>query len=135
MVPAVQPAAAYSLLLRLCFEIRPIDKVRGSNIPVLMVLHVLFQLRALAGVTTELDTTSLVTYVTNSFRSATIEDVAALLAEGLKVDEEQVDVAERVTVRCGVDYSLGGMHEARWELFPSEYASRSKRDPELCRML
>lgn len=111
-VPGVAPAVAYSLLLRLCFEVRRIDNVRGSNIPVLMILHVMFQLRALAGVRTQEDTDALATYVTNSFGSATIDGVGALLADGLKVNVEQVDVAERVTVRFGATCCVESVRQA-----------------------
>lgn len=111
---AVAPDVAISLLLRLCFEVRPIDHVRGANMPVLMVMHVVMQLRALAGVSTIRDTSALGTYSTGLFSSATAEDVAKLPSDGLKLTEGKVDVAERVTVRCcgrgerlGRGYSLG----------------------------
>lgn len=96
------PAVAFSLLLRLCFEVRSIDNVRGSNMPILMLLHVVLQLRSLAGVSTEHDTSALVAYLINSFSSVALEHVAKLLAVGLKVHAEQLDIAERVIVRvCG----------------------------------
>lgn len=93
------PAEAFSLLLRLCFEVRSIDNVRGSNMPILMLLHVVVQLRSLAGVCTEYDTNAFVTYLINSFSSVAIENVAEVLATGLKVDAEKLDIAERVIVR------------------------------------
>lgn len=96
----VQPAAAFSLLMRLCFELRPVDNVRGSNIPILMILHVVLQLRSLAGVRTELDTNALVQFLISSFSAASLDGVHSLLRDALKVIPEQVDVADRVAVRC-----------------------------------
>lgn len=96
----VQPVAAFSLLMRLCFELRPVDNVRGSNIPILMILHVVLQLRSLAGVRSELNTNALVMFLTSSFSAASVDGVHALLRDALKVNPEQVDVADRVAVRC-----------------------------------
>lgn len=96
---SVPPATAFSLLLRLCFEVRPIDHTKGSNLPILMVLHVVVQLRRLAGVTTLDDTNALVSFLTNSFRTVSVTRVTTLLAKGLKVPDDKLDVAERVAVR------------------------------------
>lgn len=95
----VQPVAAFSLLMRLCFELRPVDNVRGSNIPILMILHVVLQLRSLTGVRSESNTNALVLFLTSSFSATSIDGVHALLRDALKVNAEAVDVADRVAVR------------------------------------
>ncbi|KAK1869737.1 hypothetical protein I4F81_012203 [Pyropia yezoensis] len=93
---ALGPADAFSFLLRLCFEWRPIDKVKGSNVPILMILHVVMQLRALAGIIYAKDTDAFADYFANAFGTASVQGVNTLLHKSLKVTADEVDVKDGV---------------------------------------
>lgn len=68
----------------------------GSNMPILMILHVVMQLRALAGIIHAKDTDALADYLANAFGTASAKGVNTLLHKGLKVTADEVDVKVRV---------------------------------------
>lgn len=81
--------------------------MKGSNVPILMILHVVLQLRALAGITSEKDTDAFVLFLTNSFSTVSVHGVNTLLHKGLKVTADQVDVKDRVAVRSCEGFFCG----------------------------
>lgn len=67
--------------------------------PILMILHVVMQLRALAGIIHAKDTDALADYLANAFGTASVQGVNTLLHKSLKVTADEVDVKDRVAER------------------------------------
>ncbi|KAK1866116.1 hypothetical protein I4F81_008636 [Pyropia yezoensis] len=63
--------------------------------PTLMILHVVMQLRALAGIIHAKDADALADYLANAFGTASVQGVNTLLHKGLKVTADEVDVKDR----------------------------------------
>lgn len=75
--------------------------------PILLILHVVLQLRSLAGINTNAQTESLVHFLTSSFRRISVPGAAELLATALHVPVGDLDIIARVAVRCS-SYLLCG---------------------------
>lgn len=67
--------------------------------PIVMILHVVMPLRALAGNVHAKDTDAFADNLANAFGTASVQGVNTLLHKGLKVTTDEVNVKDRVAVR------------------------------------
>lgn len=93
------PAETFSLLCRTVAEVTTKNVVAGNNVPILLLMKIVVVQRNLAFPHASTDTTALATYITDTYRSASIEMATSLLAVAFQVPVDGLDVSKRVKVR------------------------------------
>lgn len=93
------PADTFSLLCRAVTEVTAKNAVSGCNLPILLLMKIIVTQRNLAFPHTAADTTSLATYLTDTYRSVGLAAATKLLAVAFQVPVDGLDVAKRVKVR------------------------------------
>lgn len=92
------PAETFSLLCRTVAEVMTKNVVSGYNVPILLLMKIVILQRNLAFSHTAADTTTLATYLTETYRSVGVEAVTSLLAAAFQVSADALDISKRVKV-------------------------------------
>lgn len=92
------PAETFSLLCRTVAELTTKNVVSGYNLPILLLMKIVIMQRNLAFPHSAADTTALATYLTDTYRSVSVEAATNLLAIAFQVSAAGLDISKRVKV-------------------------------------
>lgn len=92
------PAETFSLVARSVADVTAKNTCSGHNLPLLLLFRVIISQRDLAFPHGTSETMALVTYMTSTYQSLSIEDVAKALADAYRVQAKHMDVSRRVKV-------------------------------------
>lgn len=92
------PAETFSLVARSVADVTAKNACSGHNLPLLLLFRVIISQRDLAFPHGMSETMALVRYMTATYQSLSIEDVAKELAVAYRVQAKHMDVSRRVKV-------------------------------------